>query len=98
MPASPALAGISVSGLPGFYIGFRVSAVTGSRACGRVAEQVLSLAEPPNRLAKRRPRQVTACPVSIRKPEIPARLSLVFWVVLSRLWESNPRPIHYFLE
>ena len=26
MPASPALAGISVSGLPGFYIGLRVSA------------------------------------------------------------------------
>ena len=25
MPASPALAGISVSGLPGFYIGLRVS-------------------------------------------------------------------------
>lgn len=26
MPASPAVAGISVSGLPGFYIGLRVSA------------------------------------------------------------------------
>lgn len=26
MPASPALAGISVSGLPGFYIRLRVSA------------------------------------------------------------------------
>ena len=31
MPASPALAGISVSGLPGFYIGLRVSAASADK-------------------------------------------------------------------
>lgn len=31
MPASSALAGISVSGLPGFYIGLRVSAASADK-------------------------------------------------------------------
>ena len=72
----------------------RCTEVTSNAPPGSRATQPTGRAWP-RYLADPRPGHVATCPVSMRRPEMPAKLSLAFRVLLSRLWESNPRPIHY---